>query len=290
MNADASIKLTVAEIQRFCMHDGPGVRTTVFLKGCPLRCLWCHNPEMQSEKKQLLYSKKKCIGCRACTVCKHGVHTFNGFEHVTDREKCVTCGECEAVCPTSAVQICGREMTVDEIIAEIKKDDAFYGERGGVTLSGGEPFMQKNTLKLLQACREQGINTAVETCGFYDVTEAVPYVGLFLWDIKDTDDNRHKKYTGTSNKRVIENLIKADNAGARIRLRCILVNGVNADDTHYKNVREIKSRLKNCTGADVLPYHAFGGAKAELAGLPDTSDKAMIPDEMQVELFKSYLN
>ena len=282
--------MNVAEIQRFCMHDGPGVRTTVFLKGCPLRCLWCHNPEMQSADKELLYSSKKCIGCQACVTCKNGVHTFKGLEHDIDRAKCIRCGECEKNCPTGATLICGREMTIAGIIKEIKKDEAFYGGQGGVTLSGGEPFLQKNAVKLLKACKEQGINTAVETCGYYDVTEAVPYVDLFLWDLKDTNEKRHKKYTGVSNKRILENLYKADKAGAKIRLRCILVNGVNTNKEHYKKVSDTVNSLKNCSGVDVLPYHAYGGAKAELLGLPDNGDKTLIPTEEQIKQFKECIN
>ena len=286
MNADAGIELRVAEIQRFCMHDGPGVRTTVFLKGCPLRCAWCHNPEMQNYDKELLYSEKKCIGCRACSVCGNGAHVFDGQTHVIKREKCRICGECEKACPTSAVQVCGGDLTVYEIIEEIKKDRAFYGETGGVTLSGGEPFMQKHTTELLKACKERGIGTATETCGFYDVTDAVPYTDLFLWDLKDTNDERHKKYTGVSNRIIIENLFKADEAGAKIRLRCILVNGINTDAEHYKAVANIAARLKNRVGVDILPYHAYGGAKAELLGKDDNGDKKLIPTEEQEGEFR----
>lgn len=289
MSAAADIKLRVAEIQRFCMHDGPGIRTTVFLKGCPLRCFWCHNPEMRRQEKELLYFKNKCIGCRLCETCGNGVHSFDESGHRLGREKCKSCGECEKNCPASALRICGDDMTLSDILSEIKKDAAFYGISGGVTVSGGEPFMQSGVTELLKLCKEQGINTAVETCGYYDVTAALPYVDLFLWDIKDTDDERHKKNTGVSNRRIIENLLKADRAGAKLRLRCILVNGVNTDDEHYKNVFEIASALKGCVGVDVLPYHAYGGSKAELIGAADRQNKALIPTDEQKESFKKAL-
>lgn len=289
MSAEDEIRLRVAEIQRFCMHDGPGVRTTVFLKGCPLRCAWCHNPEMRKFEKELLYFKNRCIGCRLCSSCKNGVHTFDNGHNI-DRNRCTACGACPENCPTSALQICGGDMSIDEIIQKVKKDAAFYGGTGGVTLSGGEPFAQSGTFELLKRLKAEGINTAVETCGFYDVTAAVPFTDLFLWDIKDTDEGRHIKNTGASNKPVLENLMKADGAGAKTRLRCILVNGVNTDEKHYKSVAEIMKSLRNCMGADVLPYHAYGGSKAELIGNTDNTDKALIPTEEQTDRFKEILN
>ena len=270
------------------MRDGPGVRTAVFFKGCPLRCAWCHNPEMQKAEKELLFFKNKCIGCRLCASCKNGVHTFDDV-HKIDRDRCVSCGECADNCPSSALQICGGEISIDGIIREVKKDAAFYGETGGVTLSGGEPFAQPGAVQLLKRLKAEGINTAVETCGYYDVTDAVPYVDLFLWDIKDTDDVRHKKNTGVSNKPVLENLFAADRAGAEIRLRCILVNGVNTDGTHYKNVAEIIKNLHNCTGADVLPYHAYGGSKAELIGGEDNGAESLIPTQEQINRFREII-
>ena len=213
-------KLRVTEIQRFCMHDGPGVRTTVFLKGCPLRCAWCHNPETQRAEPELLLNVARCIGCLACvSVCPSEAQAFDSIRTV-DRDNCRACGACAEVCPTAALEVCGREYTAGELADVIERDRAFYGERGGVTLSGGEPLLQgEGILALLRECRERGIPTAVETCGFADpsvIEAAVPHVDLFLWDVKDTDDVRHKRYTGVSSARIIENLLEQTPACPRM--------------------------------------------------------------------------
>ena len=293
MNAAADIELTVTEIQRFCMHDGPGVRTTAFLKGCPLRCAWCHNPETQSADRQLLFYGKKCIGCGACSVCPNGAHVF-GENHLIDREKCTVCGRCAAVCPASALQISGYRMSVSRIADEAEKDRAFYGKDGGVTVSGGEPFFQpRGLIALLRECRKRGLGTAVDTCGYFDpsyLPDAVPLTDLFLFDIKDTDPDRHKEYTGADPGLIIKNLYAADRLGARIRLRCILVNGVNTDEAHYARVAEIAASLHNCDGVDVLPYHAYAGTKATFLGLPDNGRKEWIPDDDTVERARLVMN
>lgn len=272
--------MKVAEIQRFCMHDGPGVRTVVFFKGCPLRCAWCHNPETQSAATELLLEGKKCISCRACTACPKGVHTF-GETHNAERTFCTACGVCTSLCPTGALSLCGQEMTPEALLAEILRDLPFYQNGGGVTLSGGEPFLQgEELLSLLRLCKEEGITTAVETCGYMApslLKQAVPLVDLFLWDVKDTDDARHKRYTGVSNRPILENLRLADSLGANTRLRCILVGGVNTSDTHYTAIAKLYKELKNCEGAELLPYHPYGGAKAEAAGMAYTPREDWIP-------------
>ena len=271
------------------MHDGPGVRTTVFLKGCPLRCLWCHNPETQKRTKELLFYGQKCVGCRACGACPNGVHSFDPVRRL-DRDKCTACGECADLCPTRALEVCGKEMTVDQILHEAKKDLAFYGKSGGVTISGGEPFMQaRETIELLHACKAFGIPTAVETCGFGDEAtfiEAVPFTDLFLWDIKDTSPQRHKSFTGVSNETILRNLRAVDAVGGKTRLRCILVNGVNTDGTHYKAVAELAASLSHCEGVEWLPYHAYGGSKSDALGLGDNGVPTMIPSADELELAK----
>ena len=283
------VKLRVAEIQRFCMHDGPGLRTTVFLKGCPLRCQWCHNPETQISAPQLLFYKSKCILCGACaSVCTKGAHLLTeSNEHVILRKLCTSCGECASICPTAALDICGKEMTVDEIISVVQRDSAFYGDTGGITISGGEPFMQKNaTVALLKACREKGISTAVETCGYADpnlLSEAIPYVDLFLWDIKDTSEERHIRYTGASNQPILKNLSLINEKNARIRLRCILVNGVNTNKEHYENIAKIARSLNNPDGVELIPYHAYSGTKATFIGLDDNGRSDWIPDSEQIK-------
>lgn len=284
--------MLVADIQRFCMHDGAGVRTTVFLKGCPLKCLWCHNPETQSAKKELLFYHNKCIGCGSCNNCKQKAHIFNEA-HTINHNLCIECGECAADCPTNALEIIGKEYTPQELLTFIKKDLAFYGENGGVTLSGGEPFLQsEDTLSLLELCKENGINTAVETCGYTSpdiIKRAIPLVDLFLWDIKDTDSHRHKEYTGVSNETIINNLKSADSLGAKTRIRCILVNGVNTENSHYENLVNIVSNLKNCEGVEFLPYHSYGNAKTLAQGKKIISTDEWIPSKECILKAKEYL-
>ena len=284
------MKLRVSEIQRFCMHDGPGLRTTVFLKGCPLRCAWCHNPETQSSRAELLFYSSKCIACGACaSVCTEGAHGI-GEKHTLDREKCTACGVCAELCPTCALELCGKDMSFDEIFSVIEKDRAFYGELGGVTLSGGEPLMQKDSaVSFLAECKARGFSTAIETCGYADsevLRAALPYVDLFLWDIKDTDSERHKKYTGVGNESILKNLSIADQSGARIRLRCILVNSVNTDEAHYTAIAKLEKSLRNSDGIELLPYHAYGGTKAQFIGGENNGVKEWIPKEQQIDQAK----
>ena len=184
-------------------------------------------------------------------------------------------------------------MTVGEAMSVIERDRAFYGEVGGATLSGGEPTAQSDgALALLRACREAGISTAIETCGFFPaglVPRLAPLVDTFLWDVKDTDPERHRRYTGAPLEPIIDNLLAANALGAAIRLRCVLVAGVNDGDEHWEAVARLRDRLHNCVGVDVLPYHAFGAAKAEFAGLDGAANEAMIPSEEQIARAKAIL-
>ena len=284
---------TIFDIKELAIHDGPGTRITVFLKGCPLRCAWCHNPETQKLKSELIFYPNKCIGCAACkTSCGNGVHVWSET-HLIDRVACISCGNCVENCPTSALEICGSEYTVKDVLSIVEKDRVFYNEGGGVTLSGGEPFVQGDrVIELLRACKEARLSTAVETCGYADtcvLREAVKFVDLFLWDIKDADDKRHKQYTGVSNKKILENLSVINELGARIRLRCILVNGVNTDKTHYKELAVIAKKINNFDRLELIPYHAYGGTKSVFLGFADSGRVEWIPTEQQIQEAKMIL-
>ena len=275
------------------MHDGPGIRTTVFLKGCPLRCAWCHNPETQRFKSELLFYSDKCIRCEACEMsCPNGAHILKD-KHFIDREKCVLCGKCIENCPTGALEICGKEYTVKEILSVVEKDRVFYGEVGGVTLSGGEPFAQgEAVIELLKACKESGFSTAVETCGHADsavIHSALPYIDLFLWDIKDTDSMRHRQYTGVDNDKILKNLSLVNEMNAKIRLRCILVSGGNTDKDHYSAIAEFASKINNLDGVEWIPYHAYGGTKSVFLGGEDSGRKEWVPDTAELDTAKAVL-
>lgn len=286
-------RLPVTEIQRFCMHDGPGVRTVVFFKGCPLRCDWCHNPETQRATPETLFYASKCIFCGACvSACPKGAHTIHP-ERIFDRSACTACGHCSTVCCTDALIPAAREMTVEEILAAVLRDKSFYGEAGGITVSGGEPMTHPDgVIALLAACREAGITTCAETCGEFPahhLPALCAVTDLFLWDVKDTDPTRHKLHTGVDNARILQNLREADRLGAKTRLRCILVKGVNTVESHYQGLVDLYRSLSHCEGVEFIPYHAYGGSKMLPLGQPDNGRVEWIPDETIVEAAKAYL-
>lgn len=284
----------VTKIQRFCTKDGPGIRTTVFLKGCPLRCAWCHNPETQSRSARFFYSDNLCVRCGACAeVCPSQAHRVNGNGHILDRGLCAECMKCVSVCPAGALESCADYLSEDEIFNEVMKDAAFYSAGGGVTFSGGEPTVHADKLiPLLKRFKNAGLHTAIETCGYFDqslLPGLVDSADLFLWDIKDTDDNRHFSNTGVHNGKIISNLKTADSMGANTVIRCILLKSVNTDTVHLQAIAGIYRSLKHCAGAELLPYHTYGVSKNIQLGLKRDPRPDWIPTEEDIRFAKDYL-
>lgn len=255
-------------IQRFSIHDGPGIRTTVFLKGCNVNCRWCHNPEGICRQPIIGYTAAKCVGCGSCAgACPNGCHSVSNGEHHFDRSACVACGKCVQACPAHALELFGKRMTADEVMKVIVKDRKYYRKDGGVTLSGGEALLQKDfALELLRRCRAEGIPCALETNGihrFETLWEVMPYVDLFLLDYKATDPKTHREYVGCSNEPVLQNLQKLLENGAKVLLRCPIIPGVNDNTAHFDAIADLTRRFPALLGAEILPYHKLGVSKAK---------------------------
>jgi pyruvate formate lyase activating enzyme len=263
----------IFEIQRYCIHDGPGIRTTVFLKGCPLNCLWCHNPEGIAPQAALSFIPARCIGCGYCfRACERGAHAMTDAAHTLDRARCGLCGRCARECHAGALELVGRDISVEDALAEVLKDRPFYETSGGgMTLSGGEPLMQiEFTAALLGAARGAGLNTCVETCGFADYGRFERILGstdLFLYDLKETDAARHEEFTGAPLAPILRNLRSLHDAGAAILLRLPIVPGCNDRDEHLRAVAALARELPRLRGVEIMPYHRLGESKLERMGL-----------------------
>jgi pyruvate formate lyase activating enzyme len=257
----------VFDIRRFSIHDGPGIRTAVFLKGCPLRCWWCHNPEGLSAAPEVVWRGERCTRCGACSVtCPEGALAWDGDAPQLDPARCTLCGACADACYAEAREVLGRRMTVDQVVAEVERDCAFYEESGGgVTVSGGEPLAQPEFLaELLERCRARGLHTAVDTCGhapWATLDRIRPHVDLFLYDLKLLDDERHRRYTGVSNAPGLANLQALVAAGHDVVLRVPLIPGVNDDPESVGGIGAFVTSLPRAVRLEILPYHALGAAK-----------------------------
>ena len=265
------MKATIFAIKRFAVHDGDGIRTTVFFKGCPLRCVWCHNPEGLFSRKELSYFPHKCIDCGECvSLCPAKAHAIEGNTHVFHRERCIACGQCAKECLGNALYFYGKEYTVEELLPLLLLDKDFYAQSGGgVTLSGGECLLQADfCAQLLQALKEHGIHTAVDTCGFVDssaLQKVLPYTDVFLYDLKAIDETTHRLCTGQSNQRILENLAFLDASGCAIEIRIPLIPDYNDDE--MQKIADFLQGLHNVTKIKVLPYHPYAGTKYESLGI-----------------------
>jgi len=264
---------TVFDIKHFAVHDGPGIRTTVFLKGCPLGCLWCHNPESISPRPQLLFTPGKCIGCGNCfEVCPGGVHgTVDGM-HTIDWERCRTCGECVDGCYAGALEMAGYEASVDEVMEEVLRDRTFHtNSGGGITLSGGEPLAQHEfSTALLRTAKSEGLHTALDTSGHAPwprLEEILHHTDLVLYDLKYMDPKRHAELTGVSNDLILENLRRLDRLGKATWIRIPLIPGLNDGDANYEAMGELISSLENVERVEILRYHRLAETKYASAGM-----------------------
>ena len=284
--------MEVTDIQRGCTHDGPGLRTTVFLKGCPLRCKWCHNPETQHIKKEAYYRPNKCIGCLQCVaVCPRGCHREENGGHGFDPGLCMNCMACTQVCPGGALEAVSKTMTLEEVLEAVRADKVFYRNRGGLTVSGGEPTLQKEALlALLEAAKAENIHTCLETCGFFPESLVEPLakrVDLFLFDVKDTDPARHAENTQADLGRILKNLRSLDALGAETVMRCLLIPEVNLNEDHALALAELFQSLRHCRYVELLAYHPYGLSKSQQLGREDAQFRQ--PEQQELEGFAAVL-
>lgn len=287
-------KAKIFNVQKYNMHDGPGVRTLVFFQGCPLRCEWCSNPEGQYKSHQVLFKQDQCINCGACvSVCPVGMHKVDAAgNHFVDRNiECVGCRKCEDICMNNALAIVGETKTIAELVDIVEEDRPFYETSGGgVTLGGGEVLAQPEAAaSLLQACKQRGINTAIETCGYArpEVIEKVaPFVDLFLYDVKHMNSERHREITGVRNEMILQNLIWLLENRYNVKIRMPMLKGVNDGEEEILQLVEMLKPyqdLKNFKGVDLLPYHKMGVNKYTQLGweYPVEGDPKLSNEELE---------
>lgn len=265
--------MLVFDIKRYAINDGPGIRITIFMKGCPLSCVWCHNPEGISPKREKLYTRKKCIGCEACAkACPAGALSLTENGIVTDQSLCRGCGQCADACPTLAIEMSGRAYTTDEIMREIEKETLFMDRSGGgVTFCGGEPLLfPDHLLPLLERCGELGIHRAVDTTLYAHpgiVRQVMDQADLFLIDLKHMDSEQHRRFTGIPNERILSNLRMVAESGMDFFIRIPLIEGVNADETNIDRSAAFLASLPwSRKTVNLLPYHDIGRGKHEKRG------------------------
>ncbi|PWH13039.1 MAG: glycyl-radical enzyme activating protein [Anaerolineae bacterium] len=282
------------DIRRYSVHDGPGIRTTVFFKGCPLNCWWCHNPEGKSPEIEIFLRENRCIRCGAClNVCEVGAIYQHHESFETNRALCTLCGACVEECYAEARELVGKRMTVSEVLEEIERDRAFFEQSGGgVTFSGGEPLFQPNFLAaLLQACRSQGIHTAVDTCGFasWDTLNRLRTdIDLFLYDLKLIDEERHRQFTGVSNLPILENLRRLSAFGHSIFVRFPIIPQINDDAINLRQMVEFLLSLPQKHPLDLLPYHASALHKYNGLGVEYRLRETPTPEQEHLNEIKNY--
>ncbi len=280
------MRARIFEIKRFAVHDGDGIRTTVFFKGCPLRCLWCHNPEGLSAGAQLGYFDRKCLGCGECAeICPTKAHKLTGNFHTLERGSCIACGKCAEVCLGDALTLYGKEMTSEELLPILLEDKSFYETSGGgVTLSGGECLTQADfCAELLKKLKSNGIHTAVDTCGAVSkeaFDKVIPFTDLFLYDLKAYDEDVHFRCTGMSNSRILENLRYLDGSGKKIEIRIPYVPGYNSDQ--IEKIGHFLAELNSITRIKVLAYHNYAGSKYSALNIKNTLPK-VLPDQEELK-------
>ena len=278
----------VCDIKRFAVHDGDGIRTTVFLQGCPLSCIWCHNPECIPRQIKLLYYHEKCANCGDCVKgCPTGAHKVSADGHTIRRDACIHCGKCTEACTFDALRLSGHWMEAEAVIETVLEDKAFYETSGGgMTISGGEPTMQAEfTLELLRLAKAAGLNTAIDTCGLapWETYEAMlSYVDAFLFDVKHMDSDAHKRLTGAPNERILANLRALAKAGARIDIRIPLVPGANDDTATLHGIGTLLAEIRPHK-IKLLPYHDYARSKYAALGIPDTMPQTEPPTAAHME-------
>ena len=284
----------ITDIQRFSLNDGDGIRTTVFFKGCNMNCSWCHNPETISGKKELMFYRTKCIGCGKCfEVCS--CHKIVENEHIIDRSACTNCGRCANVCYAEALAMCGKAMTVEEIMKEIRQDVPYYNSsKGGVTLSGGEVMCHADfALELINACKKEGIKTAVETnlnFPFESIKKVLSSVDLIMCDLKIFDNESHKKHTGVSNEAIKENLLKLDGLNVPVIVRTPLIPNVTDSAQNIKSIADYIKNMKNLRRYELLNFNPLGEGKYKGLDRKNAFEKCRPFGEDKLEALKGLAN